>query len=66
MITILQALSEWTRMGPQKRVESIKSFATRMTKTKEVKEVNINSHVIFILLDLKNEKIHYTYIHIFF
>ena len=35
----MQALSEWTRMGPQKRVESIKSFATRMTKTKEVKEV---------------------------
>jgi len=36
---MMNALSEWTRMGPQKRVESIKSFATRMTKTKEVKEV---------------------------
>ena len=34
----LQALSEWTRMAPQKRIESINKFATRMTGTKAVKD----------------------------
>ena len=37
--SFFQALSEWTRMGPHKRLESINNFSKRMNKTKAVQEV---------------------------
>lgn len=36
---MMNALSEWTRMGPDKRIDSVAKFAKRMTETPEVKNV---------------------------